>query len=326
MKSRNDSVDTMRGLACLLLVFSHSIGGMNLPNDLSIVEVNSTLQYLRMPMFTFLSGLVYSYRPLDIKHSSVFIQGKIRRLLIPFLFVGTVYTSIRMLAKEGRLDFLNLLYSYFYETSYLWFIQAVFLIFCLIVFLERIRAFNNICSYSIVFIFSFMFNIFNPQIDFLSLNGFFYLLPYFLFGMGVNRYMFADKVYKLRLLFVFIPILILSLSFTGIIELGSPRTSPIAIFLGCIFCLGLYTLRIQSQCLSRVGVYSYTIYLFHGFFTSGSRPIFHLFEIESIYVMVLFSTLLGVFVPILMHHALSKNSMSKLLFLGQKQKRVNYSV
>lgn len=173
-------------------------------------------------------------------------------------------------------------------------------------------------------IFAIASNVFNPQIEFLSLNGFFYLLPYFLFGMGVNRYMFEQKIGKVKILFVVIPLLILLLDLTDVIELGSPRTSLIAIFLGCTFCLGLYSLRLKSQFLARVGIYSYTIYLFHGFFTSGSRSIFNILKIDSIYVMMFFATLLGVFVPIFMHHVLSKNSTTKLLFLGQK--RASYSV
>jgi peptidoglycan/LPS O-acetylase OafA/YrhL len=62
---RNIPVDTLRGLACILLVAYHVIGvtpesGLRL-HDGILKNANELLAYIRMPLFTFLSGFVYAW-------------------------------------------------------------------------------------------------------------------------------------------------------------------------------------------------------------------------------------------------------------------------
>jgi uncharacterized membrane protein len=74
LEDRSDSlesarVQTLRGLACLLLVAFHTVGstaasGLHVPDDSRYREFTNLFVHLRMPLFTFLSGLVYAYRPL----------------------------------------------------------------------------------------------------------------------------------------------------------------------------------------------------------------------------------------------------------------------
>ena len=78
-KARNTEVDTLRGLACILLVAYHVIGatpesGLKLHEGM-LRDVNALLAYIRMPLFTFLSGLVYAWRPYTADWKQ-FIGGK----------------------------------------------------------------------------------------------------------------------------------------------------------------------------------------------------------------------------------------------------------
>src|SRR6185437_1975062 len=62
-------VQTMRGLACLLLVAFHAIGstgasGLHVADDSAYRLFTNLFVHVRMPVFTFLSGLVYAWRPL----------------------------------------------------------------------------------------------------------------------------------------------------------------------------------------------------------------------------------------------------------------------
>src|SRR3569833_1800989 len=61
-------VETLRGLACMLLVAYHVIGshtasGLQISKETTKQKNTNQNMHLRMPLFTFLSGFVYAYRP-----------------------------------------------------------------------------------------------------------------------------------------------------------------------------------------------------------------------------------------------------------------------
>jgi fucose 4-O-acetylase-like acetyltransferase len=92
-------IDTIRGLACVLLVAYHVVGSEP-SNGLLLADgpyrlAADLLAYIRMPLFTFLSGYVYAWRPFNgYIHS--FLRGKVRRLLIPMVVVGSVFVFARV--------------------------------------------------------------------------------------------------------------------------------------------------------------------------------------------------------------------------------------
>ena len=62
-------MQTLRGIACLLLVAFHAIGsssasGLHVADSSVYRHFTNLFVHIRMPLFTFLSGLVYAYRPL----------------------------------------------------------------------------------------------------------------------------------------------------------------------------------------------------------------------------------------------------------------------
>jgi peptidoglycan/LPS O-acetylase OafA/YrhL len=83
---KDNSINTLRGLACILLVAYHVIGGtpeQGLHIASGFLRVgNDVLAYIRMPLFTFLSGYIYSLKPIGNYSSSLFLKSKARRLLI----------------------------------------------------------------------------------------------------------------------------------------------------------------------------------------------------------------------------------------------------
>ena len=65
MSTKNLKIDTLRGLASVLLVTYHVIGtgsdsGLRIPDGEPVQLFNDSLMYLRMPLFSFLSGFVYA--------------------------------------------------------------------------------------------------------------------------------------------------------------------------------------------------------------------------------------------------------------------------
>ena len=90
-------MQTLRGLACLLLVGFHVIGysttsGMAVPDDSGWRLFANLFTPLRMPLFAFLSGFVYAYRPVQPGQEGRFARKKLVRLWLPLLTVTTITT------------------------------------------------------------------------------------------------------------------------------------------------------------------------------------------------------------------------------------------
>jgi glucan biosynthesis protein C len=105
LKSHKDaSIETLRGLACILLVAFHVIGednasGLHVADDSALRWYADSFAYLRMPLFTFISGYVYALRPLTAFDKwPQFLRGKTRRLLLPMFVVGTFLAVLKTYA------------------------------------------------------------------------------------------------------------------------------------------------------------------------------------------------------------------------------------
>jgi peptidoglycan/LPS O-acetylase OafA/YrhL len=96
---RNLEVDTLRGIACVLLVLFHVVGdtpavGLRIPEGHWLQVFNEALAYIRMPLFSFISGYVYGFRPYQ-GNAPAFVKGKVRRLLLPLITVGTIFAIVQ---------------------------------------------------------------------------------------------------------------------------------------------------------------------------------------------------------------------------------------
>ena len=90
------NIDELRGFACLLLVSLHVIGhspevGMRLEEGSLLRYTADSWAFVRMPLFTFISGLVYALRPVRREHLPDFYSKKLRRLGIPLLIVAPIF-------------------------------------------------------------------------------------------------------------------------------------------------------------------------------------------------------------------------------------------
>lgn len=65
-----------------------------------------------------------------------------------------------------------------------------------------------------------------------------------------------------------------------------------------------------------IGSYSFTIYLYHIFATTGSRKALASLELDSPYLHLFFGLILGVGLPIILHFLIAKNRFLSQLMLG----------
>ena len=136
---RKFEIDTLRGLACLMLVAYHVVGysansGLRLESGF-LRDLNDLLSYFRMPLFTVLSGYVYALRPFN-SNALGFVQGKARRLLLPMLFVGTLFAITQSLVPGANDTVDNWWLLHIIPYGHYWFVESLFLIFMLIMALE----------------------------------------------------------------------------------------------------------------------------------------------------------------------------------------------
>jgi fucose 4-O-acetylase-like acetyltransferase len=103
-----------------LPVFYYIIGinqqtGIRIPEGW-LRDFNDVLAYIRMPLFTFLSGYVYAFRPFT-GHTCQFIKGKARRLLLPMLVEDTLFAIIQSLTPGANGAIGPCCTSYLWHTS-----------------------------------------------------------------------------------------------------------------------------------------------------------------------------------------------------------------
>ena len=202
MKNRNYEIDTIRGLACVLLVVYHVLGGLKL-SDGFLKSANEWLNYLFLPMFAFASGYVYAYSPFK-SEVYPFVRGKFRRLIIPMLVVGTLFAVVQwfMPGSNNKIDNWFLLHSKPY--AHFWFIESLFLIFIVMIPLEFFKLLQKKINMQIVFIIaSLIYLLSGINIHWLSITGAIYLFPFFLLGLYISRFSLLKNSNKFLGWFIF---------------------------------------------------------------------------------------------------------------------------
>jgi fucose 4-O-acetylase-like acetyltransferase len=126
----------------VLLVAYHTIGGsvtgLRLDEDSFWRTFGDGLIYFRMPMFAFLSGVVYAWRPFT-GDGTRFLAGKMRRLLLPMLVVGTAFAFFRSTVPGANIPWQNWSTLHIIPDAQYWFSESLFLIFLVVMILESLN-------------------------------------------------------------------------------------------------------------------------------------------------------------------------------------------
>lgn len=299
---RDLEVDTLRGLACILLVSFHVVGaGQNLGLQLSdtheLHRLNSILGYLRMPLFSFLSGYVYAHRPFQ-GHAVAFIQGKAQRLLLPMLTLGTFFAIVQSMTQGANARVTQWALLHILPVAHFWFLEALFIVFLIVLGLEACRVLSKPLGFSVVWGISVMLQRFMDVPPYFALDGVVYLMPFFLAGLACKRFELDSKTSRS------VAMATLIVAATWLWVLWEPHPSPTkdTLLPGLVVGLSSAFLLLRSgwrsPWLAYVGSYSFAIYLLHVFFTAGSRISFTQLHLTNTYALLLLGTTFGVFGPI----------------------------
>ncbi|WP_137807634.1 acyltransferase family protein [Pseudomonas sp. G(2018)] len=332
MQSKNKSleIETLRGLACLLLVLYHVIGpldgGLKIDLGSPFRVIADSMVYVRMPLFTFISGYIYSIYKVRGNDFSAYCVGKVRRLIVPLFFVGIPFSLLQAVGPGVNKDvsLLDALLSFYLPVNHFWFLQAVFIIFMLVGFLQWRGLLRTPLHLYLLFVFSavvFLMPAF--PVDAFGINGAVYLLPFFVTGMICQENVGALKR-SLKgigpVVFILISIALLYIA-TVDRELIVDRRSLVGLLVGCVSCVALLSTDMRSRLLIWLGGYSYAIFLFHVLFAATSRFALGRLGVTDESVLVLGGLLSGLIGPVLLANVFSRFSLTSVLFLGERAAR-----
>ena len=277
ISQKDPSVETLRGFAIILVVLGHVIGsdssgGMRVSDDSFLRYVYYTFEYLRMPLFTVISGWVYALRPARRSNLGDFTMKKVRRILFPMVFVGATYYVLQYFtpgtnAKNPLSDIWHILV--FPYTLY-WYLPSLFWVFVLCSLFDAFKAMEKLPGWLAVMTIAvgllFVRNAFIPESfpNYMSFKGAIYLFPFFVTGIGIQRFktLFANKVFNGVLLGVLVfGLLIQQLSWFGAIDYELSKRSGLGLLIGISGTILFFRVKWNVKWLVWFGSYAYSIYL-----------------------------------------------------------------
>jgi hypothetical protein len=329
VKSREKelSIETLRGFAIVFMVAGHIIGlhgsGMKVPEDSGWSYFYFSFEYLRMPLFTVISGYVYSLWPIGNLRIFNFLKGKARRILLPMVSVGTLHFLLQYFvpgtnAKFPLSDIWEIIYSPY---EHFWFLQAIFLIFVLVAIIDSIEMMKTFKNWLLIFLLAALIRSFVPAFsnNIFSINGFFNLLPFFLLGCGIQRFnntFFGKGIIRSALLIFTVSVILQQyVWFSGFIMNGL-EYRILSLFVPCSGIIIFFYIRKNIAFISKIGYFAYGIYLFHVFGTASSRIILMKFGLNNHIIVFIAGLICGLGFPIIIESIIEKSKILKRLFLG----------
>lgn len=337
IKKKDTSIETLRGLAIILVVMGHVIGsesnnGMRVEEDSFLRHLYYTFQYLRMPLFTVISGWVYALRPASSENLLSFNIKKVRRILLPLIFVGGIYYTLQSLVPGTNFsyDLKDIWQILIFPYTFYWYLQALFIVFLIISVVDAYKLAETFSGWFVLFILSlallFARDLFIPESfpNYFGFKGGIYLLPFFVIGVGIKRFkkQFDNKIFVwLNLVILIVGLAIQQLIWYDIIQYELSSSGGLGLLIGVTGVIICLRIHFTINWLVWMGSYAYTIYLFHSFGTSGGRIILHATGITNTALVFFVSLILGLFLPILIELVLDRFGITRMLFLGRNLKK-----
>lgn len=328
--TRGYNIVEVRGLACLLLVAYHVVGvpgtGMQVDDHSAYRYATASFDLIRMPLFTFLSGLVYAYRPVIAGRLGGFLVKKLRRLGIPFVVVSTLFYLVqtRMTGANGVYAPTGIRDIYLYSYAHFWYLQALLSIFALVGLLESAGLLARPRRFAVVFAAAIAGCLtVHVDSDPFSINEACVLLPHFLLGVAVTR--FGGEVPRKRLLAgagaaLAIGVAIHQASLLGLLHETFGWNSAVALLCGMGGAVTLLQIMPRGRPLRTIGRSSYAIYLYHAFFTAGARIALHRLGAGD-GILFLSALAAGMSGPMVLEALVSTRPLTRLALVGKTAAR-----
>lgn len=321
-KTRDIAFDIAKGIGIVLVVIGHYE-----PADSPAwyVEFVRFIYGFHMPLFFFIAGFFYDRSTRKESYRS-FVWGKFQRLMVPYFILSWALVGVKLLF-EGvmRVDHpvtLDTLYQLFYLPKagyFLWFVYALFLVFCIVPFFKAGKRLVLLTILALGLAF------------WISAPMYFCLRPlcmhfiFFVVGMWVSRVVWLQRFMSRYLLLWTVATVVLTVLQRDVSQWYVLRLLSIAVGVtGSFMVLSLshvVSLRdnLFSGWLQQLGVLSMTVYLFHTWVMGGGKAILTYIlsggnTIEFV-LSALFIIGMGILVPVgLYRWVWSKNKFTSRIF------------
>lgn len=320
IKKSNTQIQSLRGLACILLVLYHVVGDSP-SNGLRVMDgpvrwLNDGLAYLRMPLFTFLSGWVYALRPFQ-GDFSIFMSGKARRLLVPMLFVGTIFALMQSIVPGSNAAVQHWYLLHIQPVAHFWYLESLLWVFLGVALLDKWGLLAKPWGWAVWFmaVVILYLTVGGPHI--LGLEGAIYLAPYFLWGLALSRFDAWAVITNKGMTLLWIGIALIVILRMGVPVPNPDRRTIEMLLVGLCLCVLVLRMPIHGAWWAKVGAASYAIYLFHVFFTAASRIATEKIGISWLPLQLVLGVVLGVVGPMWVERWAGRSRLTRFLMLGK---------
>jgi fucose 4-O-acetylase-like acetyltransferase len=278
MKEKNAYIDSIRGLAILLVVLGHTITGCMQGYENNILY--NVIWSLQMPLFFVISGYITKYsKPLT--SCKIFLKSLFRRsgaLLIPY-FVWTFVVRGILMGQSSFFNLKNLIFNFDSGYWFLFSLWTISVIFMSSRYIAGCISDRKIPSTILTLVFIAVFSVLllfiglKVGLSFLNIKQTTYYIPFFVLG-----YLYGAFQEKMKSLLLMEKIVIALATFfwvfvllkCSIVSLGEDVVSIMVRFFssvcGCICCFGLLSNLIKGRIaavLQYIGSHTLEIYLVH---------------------------------------------------------------
>jgi len=319
-RSLLSSMESARGLACLLVVYAHVIGfgtdqGLGLADDHPLRISVEIFDFLRMPLFLALSGFVYAAMLPAPGTWTSFTKRKLIQLGIPLAFATLVFWGMRGV-MNGAFD--DIVRAYVWGYQHLWFLGSLLVIMIGAAFVDSVLKAPKQAWWAILFA-TILVAPFAPDIQVLHFENTVALLPYFIFGTLVQRYPKLFSSRPVLIAAVLLTLFIVAFQLVNIVNDRWPYHGmflPVYLWTAGVIVLLLNTLGRVSW-LAMIALYSFTIYLWHPIPNAAVREGLQAIGVSTHWIIVPLGFAAGVAVPIVIHKIAVRIPIVRTLVTGR---------
>ena len=297
------NLDSVRGLACVLIVALHVVGvssidGLKLPDGSAWHDVMRSLNIVRLPLFTAMAGFLYGAMPATRRGYGEFMKRKARQFLVPLLFATLVFWVVRRVTY-GEAG--SLFWAYVDGYQHLWYIDALLLIFGVVAFIDtRTRSVWKpwLALIAVIAVSYYSF----PDIPVMHAKNAVFLTPFFVAGLMLYR---IPPLLESRALLVVSALAMVSLIALQQFSVHEDNllfeSGVLSWICGTASVITLLHLFPKTSWLERIAAYSFTIYLWHPAANGMIRNALLKVGVHSVPLLFAVGLAAGVLIPIGLH-------------------------
>lgn len=248
--------------------------------------------------------------------------------MLPMIFVGCAYFLLQALVPgtNRKSELSEIWWLFIFPFTLYWYLPSLFLVFISVAVMDSLKTMNNLRNWLIVFVIALAIKLFRTYYiseemeNYFSYKGAMYLLPFFILGIGIQRFKdFFSNRYLLGAIGValLLGLIIQQLSWFGVIDYHLRKGTGVGLMIGFTGAVMLMSIKWKVKWLIWIGSFAYTIYLFHAFGTAGARILVQKAGIHLDGIIFLVSLLTGVLLPILLEKILDPFPVTRMIFLGR---------